>query len=154
MRKKAAAISALGLLAFACLFAPDQEKKPPATEEFKIPPEAAKRENPVKPTAASLADGKHVFASQCAMCHGKDGDGKGDLAADMKLKLRDYRDPAGLKDVTDGEMFYILTKGKGDMPGEEDRMKPDQRWNLINYIRSLSKGKAATKTEESKPPSL
>ena len=151
MRGKTAAISAVGLLAFASLLAPAQEKK--ATEEFKIPPEEAKRENPVKPTASSLADGKHAFASQCAMCHGKDGDGKGDLAEDMKLKLRDYRDPAAMKDVTDGEMFYILTKGKGDMPGEEDRMKPEQRWNLVNYIRSLSKGKAAPKTEESKPPS-
>jgi mono/diheme cytochrome c family protein len=153
MGVKTAAISAVGLFAFACLFAFAQEKKPTA-EEFKIPPEEAKRENPVKPTAASLADGKHVFASQCAMCHGKDGDGKGDLAEDMKLKLRDYRDPAALKDVTDGAMFYILTKGKGDMPGQEDRMKPEQLWNLINYIRSLAKGKAAPKTEESKPPSL
>ena len=151
MKKKTAAISAIGLFAVACLLAPAQEKK--ETEEFKIPPEEVKRENPVKPTAASLAEGKHVYASQCAMCHGKDGDGKGDLAEDIKLKLRDYRDPAALKDMTDGEMFYILTKGKGDMPGEEDRMKPGQRWDLINYIRSFSKGKATPKAEESKPPS-
>jgi mono/diheme cytochrome c family protein len=153
MAMKTAAISAIGLFAFACLFAAGQEKKP-ATEEFKIPPEDAKRENPVKPSATSIADGKHIFASQCAMCHGKVGDGKGDLAQDMKLKLRDYRDPAALKDVTDGEMFYILTKGKGDMPGQEGRMKPEQLWNLVNYIRSLSKGKAAApKSEESKAPS-
>ncbi|HEV3254302.1 MAG TPA: cytochrome c [Candidatus Acidoferrales bacterium] len=109
--------------------------------EFKIPPEEAKRANPVKPTAASIATGKHVYTTQCAMCHGANGDGKGDLAADMKLTLRDYRDPASLKDMTDGELFYILTKGKGDMPGEEDRMKPEQRWDLINYIRSLAKKK-------------
>ena len=153
MEKRATAILAITLFAFGCPFTLAQEKKP-ATEEFKIPPEDAKRENPVKPTAASVADGKHTFASQCAMCHGKDGDGKGDLAQDMKLKLRDYRDPVALKDVTDGEMFYILTKGKGDMPGQEGRMKPEQLWNLINYIRSLSKGKAAApKSEESKPPS-
>jgi len=153
MEKKTTAVFAMILFAFTCLFTLAQEKKP-GTEEFKIPPEEAKRENPVKPTAASIADGKHVFASQCAMCHGKDGDGKGDLADDMKLKLRNYRDPAAMKDVTDGEMFYILTKGKGDMPGQGDRMKPDQMWNLVNYIRSLSKGKtAAPKGEESKAPS-
>jgi mono/diheme cytochrome c family protein len=109
--------------------------------EFKIPPAEAKRPNPVKPTPASIASGKHTYTTQCAMCHGANGDGKGDLAADMKLNLRDYRDPDSLKDMTDGELFYILTKGKGDMPGEEDRMKPEQLWNLVNFIRSLAKKK-------------
>jgi mono/diheme cytochrome c family protein len=108
---------------------------------FKIPPEEAKRVNPVRPTPASIASGKHTFTTQCAMCHGATGDGKGDLVADMKLTLRDYRDPESLKDMTDGELFYILSKGKGDMPGEEDRMKPEQRWDLINFIRSLAKKK-------------
>ena len=46
------------------------------------------------------------------MCHGKDGDGNGDLATDMKLKLLDYRDPASLKDLTDGDLFYIIKNGK------------------------------------------
>lgn len=151
-----AVLSLCGLTGFRMLA---QEKKPAppasAQAEFKIPPEEVKRENPVKATAASIADGRHAFTSQCAMCHGKDGDGKGDLAEDMKLKLRDYRDPDALKGVTDGEMFYILTKGKGDMPGQEGRMKPDQLWNLINYIHSLAKGKpSANKAEETKPPSL
>jgi mono/diheme cytochrome c family protein len=116
--------------------------------EFKIPPEEAKRPNPVKATPASIASGKHTFTTQCAMCHGATGDGKGDLVADMKLTLRDYRDPESLKDMTDGELFYILSKGKGDMPGEEDRMKPEQRWDLINFIRSLAKKKAAPEQKE------
>jgi mono/diheme cytochrome c family protein len=111
---------------------------------FKIPPEETQRANKVKPTPASLAEGKHVYASQCAMCHGNTGDGKGDLAADMKLQLRDYRDPDALKKFTDGELFYILTKGKGDMPGTEDRMKETQRWDLVNYLRSLLRKKPAT----------
>jgi mono/diheme cytochrome c family protein len=145
MSKGAAALLALLLAALpgappARPLARQAAAQAPAAE-FKIPPEEAKRANPVKPTAASIASGKHAFATQCAMCHGANGDGKGDLAADMKLTLRDYRDPDSLKDMTDGELFYILTKGKGDMPGEEDRMKPEQRWDLINYIRSLAKKK-------------
>ncbi len=154
MGKQAATLAVFvffGLTGFRVL---TQEKKPAAQAEFKIPPEEAKRENPVKPSAGSIADGKRAYATQCAMCHGKDGDGKGDLAEDMKLKLRDYRDADALKGVTDGEMFYILTKGKGDMPGQEGRMKPDQLWNLINFIHSLAKGKASgSKPEEIKPPS-
>jgi mono/diheme cytochrome c family protein len=119
-----------------------QEIKTPekaADADFKIPPEAAKQANPVKASPESIALGKKKYAVDCAMCHGKTGDGKGDLAADMNLKIPDYHDPAALKDKTDGELFYIIQKGKGDMPAEGDRAKKDDIWNLVNYIRSLAK---------------
>ena len=73
------------------------------------------------------------------MCHGKEGDGSGDLAVDMKLKLRDYRDATSLKTMTDGDIYTIIEKGKGQMMGEEGRLKPDQIWDVVNYVRSLSK---------------
>ena len=124
-----------------------QDQKPPATAvEFKMPPEAAKTPNPVKPIAASLAQGKKTYGYDCAMCHGKDGDGKGDLATDMKLKMLDYTDPAALKDMTDGELFYIIKNGKGDMPAEGDRAKTDEVWNLVNYVRSFTKKDAKPKS--------
>jgi mono/diheme cytochrome c family protein len=151
MQKKfvALCVFALAGVAGARLAGQDKPKTQTTAPAFAIPAEDAKRANPVKSSPASIADGKHAFATQCAMCHGKDGDGKGDLATDMKLTLKDYRDPAALKDVTDGEMFYIIMHGKGDMPGEEDRMKPDQTWNLINYIRSFAH-KDAPKDKDAK----
>jgi mono/diheme cytochrome c family protein len=57
----------------------------------------------------------------------------------MKLVLKDYTDPAALKDVSDGEIFYIIKNGKGQMSGEGDRAKPDDIWNLVIYVRSLAK---------------
>jgi mono/diheme cytochrome c family protein len=126
----------------------NEQQAPPAAD--KIPADAAKRANPVKPSPASIADGKHLYESQCLMCHGKDGDGKGELAVDMKLNLRDFRESATFKDSTDGELFYVITKGKGDMPGSEDRLSETQRWNLINYIRSLT-SKAPAKPKDDKP---
>lgn len=132
------------------LFSPAQQTQKPAEKaaptEFKIPPEAVKQPNPVKPSPASVAQGKKIYGYDCAMCHGADGDGKGDLAADMRLKLTDYRDPASLRDRTDGELFYIIKNGKGEMPSEGDRAKPDDVWNLVNFIRSLAK-----KEPEAKP---
>ncbi len=121
-----------------------QEKKEAQKEpaEFKIPPEEAKRENPVKPTAASVSQGKHLYSSQCTMCHGVNGDGKGDLAVEIKLKMKDYRDPAALRDMTDGELYYIFNKGKGQMPDQGNRFTTEQKWNLINYIRSLARKEA------------
>ncbi|MHB8756330.1 MAG: c-type cytochrome [Candidatus Acidiferrales bacterium] len=117
----------------------------PAASAAVMPADAAKLPNPVKPTAASIAAGKQMYGYDCAMCHGANGSGKGDLAAEMKLTLKDYREPASLKDMTDGEMFYIIQKGKGDMTGEGDRQKPDGIWNMINYLRSLSKKTQAAK---------
>ncbi|MFY9753600.1 MAG: cytochrome c [Candidatus Acidiferrales bacterium] len=113
-----------------------------APADFKIPPQAAKKTNPVKPTPMSIAAGKKNYAVDCAVCHGADGDGKGDLAADMKIALADFRNSDSLKSLTDGEIFYIIQVGKGQMPGEGDRAKPEAVWNLVNYIRSLSKKSA------------
>jgi mono/diheme cytochrome c family protein len=109
MRMMVRLVSLLVLLS--CAVSARQEQKAPpagAAAEFKIPPEASKLPNPVKATPASLAAGKKTYGFDCAMCHGKDGDGKGDLATDMKSKLLDYRDPASLKDMTDGDLFYII----------------------------------------------
>ncbi len=103
------------------------------------PASVANKPNPVKPTPNSLALGKKVFTSDCAMCHGKDGAGGGELAVTMKLNLRDYRDPASLKGTTDGEIYSIIADGKGQMTGEAGRMKPTQIWNVVNYVRALSK---------------
>jgi mono/diheme cytochrome c family protein len=132
-----------------------QEKQPPkenlptqAPANLVVPPEEAKRENPVKPTETSLAEGKKLYGYQCAMCHGEKGDGKGDMVEPMKLTLKDYTKPDSLKDLSDGALFYILEKGKGKMPSQEGRMNTTQKWNLVNYIRSFAK-KAG---EASKPP--
>jgi mono/diheme cytochrome c family protein len=117
-----------------------QDQKP---AEYKIPDDAVKQPNPVKPTPESLAHAKRTYGIDCLMCHGADGDGKGDVGADMHLK--DYRDPDALKDRTDGELFYIIKNGKGDMPSEGDRAKPEEIWGLVNYIRAFAKKNSAPK---------
>jgi mono/diheme cytochrome c family protein len=137
------------LLLPAGLFCLAQQTEKPTEEaaptEFKIPLDAVKQPNPVKPSSASIAQGKKIYGYDCAMCHGADGDGKGDLAVDLKLKLADYRDPAALKDKTDGELFYIIKNGKGEMTPEGDRVKPDYVWNLVNFIRSFAKKEPGAK---------
>ena len=113
-----------------------------------IPVEATKQPNPVKATPESIARAKKWWTLDCAMCHGKDGDGKGETAKDMKLAIADFTDPATLKDRTDGEIFYIIRNGHKDMPPEGQRVKTEQNWDLVNYVRSLAKKKSDT---EQKP---
>src|ERR1700719_2118509 len=62
--------------------------QPPA--EYKIPPEASAKQNPVKPTAESRARGKKLYGYDCEMCHGKNGDGQGDMASDYKNGVTDF----------------------------------------------------------------
>lgn len=123
----------------------DGKTEPPQpTAELTIPPEAAQKPNPVKPTPAVLAAAKKTWGIDCAMCHGADGSGNGDLAGDMKLKLLDYRDPDALKNMTDGELYWIIEKGKGQMTGEGDRVKQPEIWGLVLYVRSMSKKSGST----------
>ncbi|HLH33339.1 MAG TPA: cytochrome c [Alloacidobacterium sp.] len=116
----------------------------PSTLLLIFPLSAAGQTNPVKPTAESQAHAKKIWGYDCALCHGEKGDGKGDVAADMKLTLKDYTKPDSLKDMTDAQMYDIILKGKGQMPGEEGRAKPDDVWNLIILIRNMSKGDVIT----------
>ncbi len=115
---------------------PTEEKTPAETQAAA---EDAKKVNPVKPTPNSIALGKKAYTSDCAMCHGKTGAGDGDLAVDMKLTLKDYRDPEALKSMTDGEIYSMIANGKGQMSGEAGRMQPAQIWNVVNFVRSLGK---------------
>jgi len=108
-------------------------------EQPSAPPSSTPQTNPVKPTPESQAHAKKVWGYDCALCHGEKGDGKGDVADSMKLTLKDYTKPDSLKDMTDGQMYDIILKGKGQMPGEEGRAKPDDLWNMVIYIRNMSK---------------
>jgi len=123
------------------------QEPPPASAapaDSKIPLEAVNQPNPVKATAESLGRAKKIYGYECSMCHGDDGGGAGDLAKNMKSKMADFRDPSTLKGHTDGELFYIIKNGKGEMEGEGQRVKPENTWDLVNYLRSFSKLQAAT----------
>jgi mono/diheme cytochrome c family protein len=100
-----------------------------------VPVAEARRPNPVKPTAESLASGKKIFGFDCAQCHGTAGDGKGNVPKD--LKIPDLTKAETLKDYTDGALFYRIKRGHGGMPPEGDRVQTDQLWDLVNYVRSL-----------------
>jgi mono/diheme cytochrome c family protein len=117
-------------------------QKTASTAYAAIPTEAAKQANPVKPSPESIARAKKWWTIDCAMCHGANGTGKGDLAKDMKLQIADFTDPNTLKDRTDGEIFYIIKNGHQDMPPEGPRVKTEENWDLVNYVRSLAKPKA------------
>ncbi|MGO9125168.1 MAG: c-type cytochrome [Terriglobales bacterium] len=138
MLRKLVMVSALIMLQVtACNLQGQTSPQAPPASGYKIPREASSQSNPVKPSPESLAKGKKIYGYDCAMCHGKDGDGKGEIK-DTK-GIPDFTDPAALKDYTDGDLFYIIQKGKGEMPPEGDRASTEDLWNLVNYVRSFAK---------------
>jgi mono/diheme cytochrome c family protein len=116
-----------------------QEKSPEKTAETPAVPAATKKENPVKSTPEVLAAAKKVFGYDCAMCHGEHGDGKGELVESMKLTLKDWREPAVISGLSDGDIYDLIVKGKDKMVGEGDRLAPAKVWGLVHYVRTFPK---------------
>jgi mono/diheme cytochrome c family protein len=124
--------------------APQEKPKETPKETPKDTPaapaaDAADKKNPVKPTPEGLAASKKIFGYDCTMCHGANGDGKGDLVESMSLKMKDWHDPAVLSALSDGDIYDLIVKGKDKMVGEGDRLAPAKVWGLVNYVRSLGK---------------
>jgi mono/diheme cytochrome c family protein len=117
---------------------PENQGQKQSSSYYTIPLEAVRQSNPVKPGAESIARGKKRYQFDCALCHGENGDGKGDTAKEMKLNVGDFKQRSTLRDRTDGELFYIIKNGKGRMPAEGARVKAEEIWDLVNYVRSLA----------------
>jgi mono/diheme cytochrome c family protein len=152
-RKEGVPVSRIALVlpvAFLLIVALPAQQNPTAPKNpyAGISPEDAAKTNPTKSSPESLAKGKKWWGIDCAMCHGQSGNGKGDVAQDMKLQISDFTDPATLKNRSDGELYWVIKNGHQDMPPEGPRLKGDELWDLVNYVRSLSKAKSET---EQKP---
>ncbi len=139
---------AVALVSVAVMAVPGQQEPAPAkttpqapasatsTNPFGLTPADKERKNPVEFTADSVKKGKALFASQCAMCHGVTGDGKGDLAVAMHLKLTDFTQASALKGYTDGELFKIISHGNGVMPGQANRLADNHIWEIVSFLRA------------------
>ena len=108
--------------------------------EWVVPESAKKIKNPTdKADKESLAVGKTLYSKYCQSCHGKEGYGDGTKAKELKGDLGDFSSEK-FQAQTDGALFYKMTTGRDDMTGFEKKI-PDaeDRWLIINYIRSLNK---------------
>lgn len=130
---------------------PQQGSQPAqaAPHQLIITPQEKALKNPVPFTEKSVAQGKSLFSTQCVMCHGKTGNGKGELATVMHVSPPDFTDPATLSQRTDGELFTIIKSGTGAMPSQGERLKVNQTWDLVNFLRSLE-GKTPVKSKETR----
>lgn len=109
---------------------------------------ARRLKNPVAATPAALADGKQIYAKHCENCHGESGDGKGEKAPELSTAPTDFTNAQKMQNAPDGELYWQTTKGRPPMPGFEDKLTEEQRWEVVDYIRTFA---AKPATSQSAP---
>jgi len=105
---------------------------------WKAPESAKSIKNPIpaKKLKASAKRGKAEFNKFCIVCHGKTGMGDGPGGKSLNPH------PANLtskrvQSQKDGEIFWKITNGRGPMVKWGPIIKESDRWDLVNYVRTL-----------------
>ncbi|MBM3804730.1 MAG: cytochrome c [Acidimicrobiia bacterium] len=93
----------------------------------------------VEPTAENIGKGETIFKKHCQACHGATGMGDGPAGKRMNPKPYNFRDKEKMAGHTDEQLLKAITKGEGPMPPFERKLRENERWMVLHYIRSLSK---------------
>src|SRR5215813_13896212 len=97
--------------------------------------------NPYRATAVTLGEGKALFETYCAVCHGAQGKGDGPISAKIPTPPS-YRSDR-LMEFAPGRIFHVITLGSGKMPAYATQLKPDERWKIITYVYTVLQGREA-----------
>ena len=107
-------------------------------QKWSAPAGEAQKKNPIAANESSIAAGQKIYSKTCLMCHGKTGDADGPAVIELNIHPAKLSDPK-LATESDGSLFWKVTTGKKPMPAFGKRISETDRWNLVNYIRMLSK---------------
>jgi len=102
------------------------------------PPSAAlELTSPVEATSESLARGLKLYVANCVKCHGADGGGTGPSTHGIDTDPRKLWVWGSAGDAADGYLFSVISDGRTDMPPWGLVLSENERWDLVNYIKSL-----------------
>ena len=109
---------------------------------WELPPDADKTKNPVPSSEESITKGAELYAAKdkgnCVFCHGDKGSGNEATLPRMRRKPADLTNKERMAAMTDGELFWKISKGiNGIMPAGEKRMSEEERWQVVNFIKTL-----------------
>ena len=126
---------ALGLLlVFSLSYLLTLAQNPP----WVAPKDSDNLKNPLAGNTSVLPDAKALYTANCGPCHGDKGRGDGPAAAGLNPKPADHSSVA-VQNETDGAIFWKLSEGRAPMPGYKKIFSDQQRWELVNYIRTLAR---------------
>jgi mono/diheme cytochrome c family protein len=108
------------------------------TKPWVAPAAANAVKNAVPSNPTSLKAGESLYITNCAPCHGKKGKGDGPAAAALSPKPANHTS-AAVQSEKDGSLFWKISEGHNPMPPYKTMLSETQRWQLVDYIRSLAK---------------
>ena len=93
-----------------------------------------------KTAKANKANGEKLFQKTakpmaCKMCHGAKGGGDGKLGAALKPAPRNFACAETMKDISPGQMFWIIKNGSPGTGMAKMQLKDSEIWDVIKYIR-------------------
>jgi len=133
-RFRIVAVLLTGFIASALIAVGEEQSK----DKWAAPAAEARKKNPVAVNDSSVATGQKVYLKRCVQCHGKTGNGDGPDAADLGIHPAKLSNRA-IQQQTDGELFWKITVGKKPMPNYGTRLSATDRWNVVNYLRTLGR---------------
>ena len=109
-----------------------------STSNWVVPAKDKAMKNPVEASKENLKEAKSLYDIQCKSCHGSKGLGDGPKAKSLKGDLGDFSS-AKFHAQTDGDLFYIIKKGRGDHPSFAKKLSEEEMWLIVLYVRTLKK---------------
>ena len=100
-------------------------------------PDIQAMENPIEASSESVQRGQNLFENYCTTCHGLSGNGQGPAAHGITTFPRQLWAWNGTDSSTDGYLFWFITNGRNEMPPWGLILTEDNRWDVINYIKTI-----------------
>lgn len=107
-------------------------------EKWVAPKSADAVVNPLKGDVAATKEGKYTYFQLCVICHGDLGKGDGFAGISLNPKPGNFTSEA-VQSQTDGAIYWKLTEGRSPMASYKTLLTDKQRWQLVNYIRTMKK---------------
>ena len=107
---------------------------------WNVPPGANQLKNPVPSNSATLDAARALYRNDCAKCHGINGDGKRPPGSMYSYNVQPTNFTNGkiIDAMSDGEIFWKITNGRKPMPSFKNRLTDEQRWQLVNLLRTFA----------------
>jgi mono/diheme cytochrome c family protein len=102
--------------------------------------------NPLNLTEKSIQEGKVLYTSFCAHCHGKEGKGEGSIQNPIYGAVPSYLDETpnrrlgtSMKNLTEGHIYHTIMYGLNAMGPHSSLIRENDRWKIVAYVQTLQR---------------
>lgn len=100
---------------------------------------------PIEITSVSMEQGQEIYQIYCTVCHGASGNGKG-VVANPRYTYPTIADllQKRIMELPDGDIYNTITNGKNTMGAYGSKIRVEDRWKVVMYLRALQRASAAS----------